>query len=254
MAHRERNPFLGWRGIRVLLDKPDLLRPQIRAVLRASAHGSCRILLPMVTLEEEVEQFMGFLNEVKAELDARGVPYDDSVPIGIMVEVPAVAFKAERFAKMVDFFSIGTNDLTQYMLAVDRGNDLVSDRYRELDPAMLGLIKHIVDAAHRQGIPVSLCGELASNPRATPVLVGLGIDELSASPSFLPDIKRVIRSMKLTEAECIAEQILDVRGDQVIPILDRWLNDHHCGLLELMDHEVFAQVPTEITTAGSPHV
>ena len=236
LAHREHNPFLGWRGIRVLLDKPDLLVPQLRAILRASVYGKVRLLLPMVMALSEVRRFRDVLEQVKADLREADVPFDPDVPLGIMVEVPATALMASRFAAEVDFFSIGTNDLTQYVLAVDRGNDLVADRFDELHPAVLMLIHQTVEAAHAEGIPVSLCGELASNPRATPILVGLGVDELSASPAYLPEIKRVIRSMCLDQAQALAADALRAESAaEVEAMVEAWLEDNACGVLELMD-------------------
>ena len=235
LAHREHNPFLGWRGIRVLLDKPDLLVPQLRAILRASAFGKVRLLLPMVMSLKEVRRFRAVLERVEADLRAAGVPFDEEVPLGIMVEVPATALMAAHFAPEVDFFSIGTNDLTQYVLAVDRGNDLVADRFDELHPAVLGLIRRTVEAAHAAGISVGLCGELAANPRATPILVGLGVDELSASPAYLPEIKRIVRSMCLDEAKALAERALQAESaDAVEAMVEAWLEENACGVLELM--------------------
>ncbi len=233
VAHREHNPFLGWRGLRVLLDKAELLLPQLRALLRASAYGPVRLLVPMVTTLDEFRQFLDVLHAVKAELRAQGEVFDESVPVGIMVEVPAVALMADLFAEEVDFFSIGTNDLTQYTLAVDRGNDLVARRYEALHPAVLRLIKGTIDAGHRHGIPVSLCGELAGDPQATPILAGLGLDEFSAAPPYLPEVKRVIRAMQLSEAQALASQALQARtAGEVVALVNIWLREHGCGLLQ----------------------
>ena len=235
MAHRESNPFLGWRGIRILLAKPDLLRPQLRAVLRAAADGPVRILLPMVSALEEIEQVRVAVAEAAAELEAEGASFDANVPLGVMVEVPAVALMAERFAKAVDFFSIGTNDLTQYTLAVDRGNDLVAHLYRELHPAVLGLIAQTVQAGHAAGIPVSLCGEMAADPRMTPLLVGLGLDALSASPAYLTLVKRVLRRMTLGEAQALAaEALAQPDAERVAHLLRTWLCDHSNDLAVLL--------------------
>ncbi len=231
VAHREHNPFLGWRGIRVLLDRPEMLVPQVRAILRASAFGPTRILIPMVTNIEELHRFRTILEQVKHDLTQEGHAFDDAVPVGIMVEVPAVALMTDLFAHEVDFFSIGTNDLTQYTLAVDRGNDLVADLYREIHPAVLRLIKRTIDAGEKQGIPVSLCGEMGGDPRVAPILVGLGIHELSASPSYLPEVKRVIRAIKRSEAVELATRALLAKDPEEVRILlDHWLGDHGCKL------------------------
>jgi len=238
MAHREHNPFLGWRGIRVMLDRPEILVPQLRAILRASNYGPTRLLLPMITNLSEVRRFREMLAGVMAELEAAGIPFNRAIPVGVMVEVPSVALMARQFAREVDFFSIGTNDLTQYTLAVDRGNDLVAEIYRDMHPAVLRLIKETVDAAREAGIPVSLCGELATNMRAVPVLIGLGIDTFSASPVYLPAIKRVVRAMTLNEGRELAEMALRADGDgEIIERLDRWLEEHACGVAFFLEGE-----------------
>ncbi|MCZ6705422.1 MAG: phosphoenolpyruvate--protein phosphotransferase [Bacteroidetes bacterium] len=231
MAHREHNPFLGWRGIRVLLDKPDILVPQLRAILRASLFGPTRILLPMITSLSEIESFREIFEGVKNKLKTEGTAFDSSIPIGAMVEVPSVALMADQFAEVVDFFSIGTNDLTQYTLAVDRGNDLVAKLYEDMHPAILQMIKRTVEAAERADIPVSLCGELATNLRAVPVLIGLGVQTLSASPVYLPSIKRVIRAMTLAEGKELADQAL-ISGSavEIRQMLDQWLDEHSIGV------------------------
>lgn len=231
MGHREQNPFLGWRGIRILLDKPDILVPQLRAILRAAVHGPTRLLLPMVTGRDEIRAFRERLDAVCTDLENDGIPFSADIPIGIMIEVPAAALQAKSLAKEVDFFSIGTNDLTQYVLAVDRGNDLVSGLFDELHPAVLQLIYHTVGAAREAGIPVGLCGELATNLQAVPVLVGLGVTSLSASPVYLPGMKRIVRSMSLREGKDVAERALrseDVQDTHAF--LAEWLTEHGCGL------------------------
>ena len=231
MGHREHNPFLGWRGIRIMLDKPDLMIPQLRAILRASAAGPVRILLPMVTTLVEVRRFREMLDATMADLRKEGIEFDSDVPVGVMVEVPSVALQADQFAREVDFFSIGTNDLTQYVLAVDRGNDLVAEIYDELHPAVLELIRLTTKAAREADIPVSLCGELATNLRAVPVLLGLGVDSLSASPVYLPAIKRVIRAMKKSEGEALAKRALESSdASEFRTFMDRWLEEHACGV------------------------
>ena len=236
LGHREHNPFLGWRGVRVLLDKPDMLHPQLRAIVRASRFGPLRILLPMVTELNEVYAFKKRLDTVYEELARESVEYDPDIPIGIMVEVPSVAIKAARFAREVDFFSIGTNDLTQYTLAVDRGNDLVADKYQELDPAILQLIRQTVQEAHACGIGVSVCGELAARAVATPILLGLEVDELSASPIYLPEVKRVLRSIRMEEARALADQALQARdAHEVTSLLENWLREHDCDVASMLE-------------------
>jgi phosphotransferase system enzyme I (PtsI) len=238
MARRENNPFLGWRGVRILLAKPDLLRPQLRAVLRAAALGPARILLPMVSGLDELRALRQHVEAVERELEAEGAAFARDVPVGIMVEVPAVALMAEHFAAEADFFSIGTNDLTQYTLAVDRGNDLVAHRYRELHPAVLQLIRRTVDAAHVAGIPVSLCGEMAADPRVTPLLVGLEVDALSASPAYLTLVKRALRAMTFEEAHALARHaLLQPDADGVARLLRRWLHDHTPDLAAVLGVE-----------------
>lgn len=238
VAHREHNPFLGWRGIRILLDREEVLMPQLRALLRASIHGPMRILVPMVTQLSEVHRFRERLEQAQRQLDEEDVPYADDIPVGIMVEVPAVALMADRFAGAVDFFSIGSNDLTQYTVATDRGNDLVSDRYQELNPGVLSLIQRTVEAGHAAGISVSVCGEMGGNPRNTPILVGLGVDEISASPTYLPEVKRVIRALQFSEAKALADEALRSPSCESIKVmLDQWLDEHGCGLLHALKSE-----------------
>ena len=242
MSRREANPMLGWRGIRILLDKPDLLRPQLRAVLRAAAAAPdatpAQILLPMVSAVGEVRAFRRTLAEVVAGLAAEGTEHRADLPVGIMVEVPSVALLAPTFARHVDFFSVGTNDLTQFTLAVDRGNDLVAGLYRELHPAVLGLVAQTVQAARGAGIPVSVCGEIAADPRVTPLLVGLGIDTLSASPAYLTLAKRVLRAFTLAEAQDLAARALrQPDADSVARLLDYFLACHNSELAALLGLE-----------------
>ena len=239
MSRREANPMLGWRGMRILLDKPDVLRPQLRAILRAAAQAPdaapAQILLPMVSSLGEVLAFRKTLEATIAELAADEIDHRADLAVGIMVEVPATALLAETFARHVDFFSIGTNDLTQFVLAVDRGNDLVADLYRELHPAVLSLIARTVDAAEAAGIPVSLCGEIAADPRVTPLLVGLGIDVLSASPAYLTLVKRVLRAFTLDEAQDLARRALrQPDADSVGRLLDYFLACHNAELAALL--------------------
>ena len=238
MSRREANPFLGWRGIRILLDKPDLLRPQLRAILRAAAHADGappRLLLPMVSGLPEVRQFKRELRRVCYEMEGEGTAFCGDIPLGIMVEVPGVALLASTFARHVDFFSIGTNDLTQFTLAVDRGNDLVADLYRELHPAVLALVKRTVEAAEEAGLPVSICGEIAADPRVTPLLVGLGIQTLSASPAYLTLVKRVLRAFTLEEARDLARRALrQPDADAVRRLLEYFLACHNRDLATIL--------------------
>ena len=235
LGHREHNPFLGWRGVRVLLDKPEMLNPQLRAIVRASRFGPLRILLPMVTELREVHAFRALLGAVCDDLSAEGVAYDPDIPVGIMVEVPSVAIRAGRFAREVDFFSIGTNDLTQYTLAVDRGNDLVADKYQELDPAVLRLVRNTVEGAHAAGIEVGVCGELAARTAATPVLLGLGVDELSASPGYLPEVKRMLRALRMDEAQALADRAMHAAdAAEVASLVEDWLRARDCDAASML--------------------
>jgi len=247
LAHREPNPFLGWRGVRILLDKPDLLRPQLRAMLRASAEGPVRLLIPMVTELGELRAIRAAVKVLCAELEAEGIAHDPNVPVGVMVEVPAVALLADRFAAEADFFSVGTNDLTQFTLGVDRGNDLVASRYRELHPAVLCLLDRTVRAAHEAGITVSLCGELAGDPRATALLVGLGFDALSASPAYLGLARRVLTSLTLPDAQALAQQALAAHdAAEVSALLAAWLHEHTPDLAAVLTGDPIAPDPLSL--------
>jgi phosphotransferase system enzyme I (PtsI) len=227
LEHREDNPFLGWRGVRVLLDRPDFLRPQLRALLRANAHGTVRVLVPMITQLDELRRIRQLLQDEADRLAADGVEHDPGVDVGAMVEVPTVALQADAFAEAADFLSIGSNDLTQYVLAVDRGNDLVADRYDALHPAVLSLIRRTVRAGAEAGIPVTLCGEIASDGQAVPILVGLGLDALSASPTYLPAVKRVIRTIRHTDAQSLAQTALTTPDAPATRRLAReWIAEH----------------------------
>jgi phosphoenolpyruvate-protein phosphotransferase (PTS system enzyme I) len=238
MAHREHNPFLGWRGVRILLDKPEILLPQLRAVLRVAAEAPVKVLIPMVSSIGEVRRVREYMRAAAEGLAAEGVPHRADVPLGVMVEVPAVALAADRFAPEVDFLSLGTNDLTQFVLAVDRGNDLVSDLYREVHPAVLRLIEQTIQAGARHHVPVSLCGEMAGNPRMTPLLLGLGLREFSVSPTLLPDLKEAIRATALPEARTLARRALDLPDAQSVRTLaDEWMRGHLPELAPYFDHD-----------------
>jgi phosphotransferase system enzyme I (PtsI) len=191
----EPNPFLGWRAIRMCLDQADLFKVQLRALLRAASHGEVRIMLPLIVTLDEVRQAKKLLEESARELEDRGLPYGRDVPLGIMVETPAAAVAADTLAPEVSFFSIGTNDLVQYTLAVDRGNANMASRFTALHPAVLRLIRGIVEVAERYRIPVAVCGEMASQPLMAFALIGLGLRELSVNPRTVPLVKRIVRGI-----------------------------------------------------------
>jgi phosphotransferase system enzyme I (PtsI) len=215
-TEHEANPFLGWRGIRVLLDRPALFLDQLRGILRASTRKNVRIMFPMVSTVQEIRRARELVATAKKELDARGLPYDPDIKVGIMIEVPSAAVLAEEMAAEADFLSIGTNDLIQYLLAVDRDNAAVAPLYQQFNPAVLRTIRHIIDAGHKKGVWVGMCGEMAGNPLATVLLVGLGIDELSVLPSVLPEIKKIILSIRYKEAKRVADKVLGMSTDQEI--------------------------------------
>jgi phosphotransferase system enzyme I (PtsI) len=191
----EANPFLGVRATRLGLRRPSLFRTQLRAILRASTSGKARIMYPLIAVPEEIEQANLLLRTARDDLDREGIPYDHDIEVGIMVEVPSAALDAHRLADRVDFFSIGTNDLTQYTFAADRTNRDLHYLYQPLHPAVLSLIRMTVEAAHAHGKWVGICGELAGDPQAIPVLVALGADELSMSPAKIPRAKQVVLSL-----------------------------------------------------------
>ncbi|MFN6884023.1 phosphoenolpyruvate--protein phosphotransferase, partial [Proteus mirabilis] len=191
---KEENPFLGWRAIRICLDRKEILHPQLRAILRASAFGKLRIMFPMIISVEEIRALKAELEILKSQLREENKPFDESIEVGVMVETPAAAVMARHMAKEVDFFSIGTNDLTQYTLAVDRGNELISHLYNPMSPAVLNLIKQVIDASHAEGKWTGMCGELAGDERATMLLLGMGLDEFSMSAISIPRIKKIIRN------------------------------------------------------------
>lgn len=215
-SHEEENPFLGWRGIRILLDKPEVFLTQLRAMLRASAHGEVWIMLPMISGIKEIRRAKEFIEQAKAELRAGKIFFDENIKVGVMVEVPSAAVIAGDIAQEVDFLSIGTNDLIQYLLAVDRGNEVVSSLYQEFHPAVIKTIHHIIKAGHAHGKPVSMCGEMAGDPTAAVLLLGLGLDEFSVAPVVLPEIKKIIRSVSFKEAEEIMYRVLEMKTEEDI--------------------------------------
>ncbi len=205
---KEDNPFLGWRAIRIAMDRKEILHAQLRAILRASSFGKLRIMFPMIISVEEVRALKAELELLKTQLREEGKAFDETIEVGIMVETPASAVIARHLAKEVDFFSIGTNDLTQYTLAVDRGNDLISHLYNPMTPSVLGLIKQVIDASHAEGKWTGMCGELAGDERATLLLLGMGLDEFSMSAISIPSIKKIIRNTNFEDAKALAEQAL----------------------------------------------
>lgn len=205
---KELNPFLGWRAIRISLVKQDIFKTQLRAILRASAYGQVKIMYPMVTSINEVRKANEILDECKKELDEIGKKYDKDIKVGIMVETPSVAIISYKFAKEVDFFSIGTNDLTQYFLAVDRGNELVASLYDSFNPAVLEAIQKVIDAGHDRNISVSMCGEFAGDRRATELLLGMGLDAFSMSASSVLQVKKKIRNSSYEKAQKYRDEIL----------------------------------------------
>ena len=221
----EENPFLGWRAIRVCLDTPDLFRAQLRALLRATAHGDVRIMLPLVNDIEEIRRTRQMLEEEEKNLDDAGTPYNRGYKLGVMIETPAAAMTASKLARYADFFSIGTNDLVQYTLAVDRGNARLAPLYNPFHPSVLRLIKHTADAGRDAGIEVAVCGEMASNPLAVFLLIGLGIHALSVGTSSLPEIKKVIRSVPSHDARVAATAALEASSPaEVVEILTKGIS------------------------------
>jgi phosphotransferase system enzyme I (PtsI) len=208
VGYQEPNPFLGCRSIRLCLQRPELFRAQIRAVLRVSVMGPVRIMLPMVSTLEELRQAKKIIAEVEEELETDGVRFDRKVPLGIMVEVPSAALVADVLAREVDFFSIGTNDLVQYCLAVDRLNERVADLYQPTHPSILRLVRTVIEAGSRQSIDVSICGEMCSEPLYTILLLGLGLRSFSVSPIAIPIVKRVVRKINMRDAVAVAETCL----------------------------------------------
>ncbi len=207
---QEINPALGLRAIRLCLKEEELFRTQLRAILRASAYGKVRILFPMISGVAEYLRARNFLEKVKEELAQEGIPFDPDIPVGVMIEVPSAVAVADLLAKEVDFFSIGTNDLIQYTLAIDRGNEEVSDLYEPLHPAILRFIKSTTVAGHRAGIPVAMCGEMAGDLLHIPILIGLELDELSMTPQSLPEIKLFIRELEFRKCKELADKVLNL--------------------------------------------
>ncbi|NLI54908.1 MAG: phosphoenolpyruvate--protein phosphotransferase [Clostridiales bacterium] len=212
----EDNPFLGQRAIRFCLNRPDIFKTQLRAILRASAFGKALIMLPMVISPEEIERARELIDAAKAELEREGSAFDREIPVGIMIETPAAVLIADALAKKADFFSIGTNDLTQYLLAVDRGNEKIQHLYDPFHPAVLRAIRQVIEAAHAAGIWAGMCGEFASDPMAARLLLGMGLDEFSVSPASAPRLKKQIRGFDQKQAEAYANIVLSAGSAEEI--------------------------------------
>jgi phosphoenolpyruvate-protein phosphotransferase (PTS system enzyme I) len=226
-GYSEANPFMGFRAIRFCLDNPDLFKAQMRAILRASAHGTVKIMYPMISSCEEVKQANALFAECEEELRRKGIPFDPNVPKGCMIEVPSAAVITDLLAEHCDFFSIGTNDLIQYMLAVDRVNDRISHLYCPENPAILRALNFIFQAGHKTRKPVAVCGEMAGDPLYAPLLFGMGADELSISWGLIPEIKFLIRSLSFGELRDLAVEVLRMSNSDAIRLRLREFYDQH---------------------------
>jgi phosphotransferase system enzyme I (PtsI) len=246
----EANPFLGWRSIRVCLDHPEIFRPQIRAILRAAAGSDIRMMLPLITRVDEVRRVREMVDEERAAMLAAGEPAAEHLPIGVMIETPAAVIIADRLAAVSDFFSVGTNDLTQYTLVVDRGNARLADRFRTEDPAILQQLRTVHQAATAAGIPVSICGEMASEPLSAVLLMGLGFVELSVAPPALPLLKLIVRSVPASVAEEAAARACEAEtSEEVRAILRAAVGAH----LDLALIDPAGALPTYRPPTSIPH-
>ena len=234
----EQNPFLGLRGIRLCLkERRDLFEIQLRALMRAGVHGNMQIMLPMISCMDEFLEVREIIAGLKNQLQEKGIPFADNIPLGVMIETPAAAMVADRFAREADFFSIGTNDLVQYTIAADRSNERVGHLYRPGHPAVLRLIKYTVEEAVKQNIPVSVCGQTAEDILMVPLLVGLGVNELSMSPASMPMVKSLIRKLSMHDCVEIMEKALQCDHSQQVLALTQeqlrncWKFDRKGGVL-----------------------
>lgn len=219
----EDNPFLGFRAIRFCLENLGIFKDQLRAILRASVGGNVRLMYPMISGSEELARANAVLEECRAELRARKIPFDEKMPVGTMIEIPSAAYTVDLLAAQTDFLSIGTNDLIQYMLAIDRVNDRIAHLYEPTHPAVVRILKHIVDEAHRKKLKVSVCGEMAGDPVMAPLLIGLGVDELSMTPPLLPAVKYAIRAMTFADAKGLAEAAMSKSsGKEILALCDQF--------------------------------
>ncbi len=215
---KEANPFLGYRAIRICLDRKELFKDQLRAILRASAFGKVKIMYPMISSLQEVKLANEILKESMAELDKEGIEYDKNIEVGIMIETPSAAITADHLIKEVDFFSIGTNDLTQYTLAVDRMNERISHLYNSFNPAVLRLIKKVIDISHEAEKYTAMCGEFAGNPTAVILLLGMGLDEFSMTASSILKVRNIINSVEMAKAEEVAANVLELEDSDKIEV------------------------------------
>ncbi len=213
---RESNPFMGFRAIRWCLEHAAVFKVQLRAILRASAHGRVRMMYPMISGVDELARANALFAECREELRAAGIPHDAELEVGTMIEIPSAALIADLLARQCRFFSIGTNDLIQYTLAIDRGNDRIAHLYEPTHPAVLRSLRQIVTEAHRAGIPAGVCGEMAGDPIYAPLLLGLGVDSLSMSPAWIPSVKYLIRAMRMSDARALAEEVLALESAPAI--------------------------------------
>ncbi len=213
---KENNPFMGFRAIRFCLEHADIFKEQLRAILMASAYGKVQLMYPMISGTEELARANAILDDCRRELKSRGVPFDEAMPVGAMIEIPSAAQTSDLLAKQCAFFSIGTNDLIQYMLAIDRVNDRIAHLYEPTHPAILRTLRYVVDEAHKQKIQVSVCGEMAGDPVFAPLLLGLGVDGLSMSPAWLPQVKYLVRSMSMKAARELAAEALTMSSPKEI--------------------------------------
>ena len=223
---QEMNPFLGWRAIRYCLQERDVFRAQLRAILRASVEGNIKMMYPMISGLDELNQANAMLEEYKGELRREGVGFDENIEVGAMIEIPSAALAAESLARRVKFFSVGTNDLIQYSLAVDRLNERIAHLYEPTHPAILRLIKMTAESGNKHGVWTGVCGEMAGDPVLVPLLLGLGVTELSAAPGTIPQIKYLIRRLKMSEARALAEFALESESGSEILARCRKLASH----------------------------
>jgi phosphotransferase system enzyme I (PtsI) len=226
MGISEENPILGWRAVRFCLERKDIFRIQLRALLRSSLYGKLHIMFPMISGNDELDSVLFILEQVKQELRSAKIPFDENVKVGTMIEVPSAALISDHLAKKVDFFSIGTNDLIQYTIAVDRGNEKIAYLYQPFHPGVLRLIKLVIDNAHAANIPIGMCGEMAGDPFSAVLLAGLGLDEFSMSPSALLEVRKILREISYKEAQEFAAHCLTYDSSKKIDkYIREWMHD-----------------------------